>query len=118
MKKKADDFNGFLAEQLADPDFARIFVEEKEKLDLAIRIHELRAEAGISQKRLAEMIGTTQSVIARMENPEYSGYSLRMLRRIAAALGRRVKIEFVPLKTSPKKRRRSRNKQQEELRAT
>jgi len=106
--KRNDDFNEYLAEQLKDPEFAAVFDEEKEKIDLAIKILRIRQEAGLSQKELAQRIGTTQSVIARMENPEYSGYSIRMLRRIAAALGSRLFIDFKPIKQTPQSPRRRR----------
>jgi hypothetical protein len=44
------------------------------------------------------MIGTTESVISRLEDADYTGHSLSMLRRIADALGKRVEIRFVPRK--------------------
>ena len=65
---------------------------------LARKIHELREEAGLTQARLAKMIGTTESVISRLEDSDYSGHSLTMLRRIASAVGKRVEIRFVPRK--------------------
>jgi hypothetical protein len=43
------------------------------------------------------MIGTTASVISRLEDADYEGHSLAMLRRIAAALDKRVEIRFVPV---------------------
>jgi len=52
--------------------------------------------AGHTQAQLAERVGTTQSVIARLEDADYEGYTLRMLDRIAAALGQRVEVTFVP----------------------
>ena len=66
--------------------------------ELARKIHQLREEAGLTQARLAKMIGTTESVISRLEDSDYSGHSLKMLRRIADALGKRVEISFVPRK--------------------
>ena len=96
--KQNDDFGEYLKDQLRDPGFSAVFEEEKEKVDLAIKILNIRRKAGLSQKELAERIGTTQSVIARMENSAYSGYSVRMLRRIAAALGTRLYIDFRPIK--------------------
>ncbi len=63
--------------------------------DLARKIYELREEAGLTQARLAKMVGTTESVISRLENSDYAGHSLSMLRRIAEALGKRVEIRFV-----------------------
>ena len=58
-------------------------------------IYEARIEEGLSQKELAQMIGTTQSVISRLEDADYEGHSLSMLSRIAQALHREVKIELV-----------------------
>jgi transcriptional regulator with XRE-family HTH domain len=107
-KKDTADFDEFLAEQLSDPAFADVFEEEKPKVDLAIKLAKLRTEAGLSQKELARRVGTTQSGIARMESPQYAGHSVRMLRRVAFALGRRLRIEFEPAKTTAKSQRRRR----------
>jgi ribosome-binding protein aMBF1 (putative translation factor) len=64
--------------------------------DVARQILQLRAEAGLSQRQLAKLVGTTASVICRLEDADYEGHSLAMLRRIAAALRQRVEIRFVP----------------------
>ena len=59
-------------------------------------IYEARMTADLTQKGLADLIGTTQSVIARLEDADYDGHSLSMLQRIASALHKRVEIRFVP----------------------
>ena len=46
------------------------------------------------------MVGTTASVICRLEDADYEGHSMAMLNRIAGALDRRVEIRFVPVKKS------------------
>jgi len=63
---------------------------------VARKIVDLRSQAGLSQRELAKLIGTTASVICRLEDADYEGHSLAMLNRIAAALNRRVEIRFVP----------------------
>jgi ribosome-binding protein aMBF1 (putative translation factor) len=63
---------------------------------VARKIVALRTEAGLSQRQLARLIGTTASVICRLEDSDYEGHSLAMLNRIAAALNRRVEIRFIP----------------------
>ena len=63
---------------------------------VARKITALRTEAGLSQRQLARLVGTTASVICRLEDAEYEGHSLAMLNRVAAALNRRVEIRFVP----------------------
>ena len=70
--------------------------KEREKLTIAQQIYELRINAGLSQKEMAKLIGTTQSVICRLEDADYKGHSLTMLSRIASALKQRVEIRFVP----------------------
>ncbi|MCC6158917.1 MAG: XRE family transcriptional regulator [Deltaproteobacteria bacterium] len=107
--RPSDEFRDYLTDQLKDPEFAAVFEEEKGKIDLAIKILKVRQAAGLSQKDLAARIGTTQSVIARMENPEYAGYSIRMLRRIAAALGTRLSIDFEPIKSPSRSSHRGRS---------
>jgi len=51
----------------------------------------------IRSRRVAR-VGTTPSVISRLDDDDYDGHSLAMLRRIAAALNKRVEIRFVPLR--------------------
>ena len=70
--------------------------------EVARKIYALRTSAGLTQRQLAKLVGTTASVICRLEDADYEGHSLAMLNRIAAAMNKQVKIEFVPL---PKKRR-------------
>ena len=72
--------------------------EARNEDELARKIYELREEAGLTQARLAQMIGTTESVISRLEDSAYEGHSLKMLKRIAEALNKRVEIRFVPRK--------------------
>jgi DNA-binding XRE family transcriptional regulator len=81
-----------------DAEMARMVREEKGNMAVAQKICDLRNEAGISQRELAKLVGTTASSICRLEDADYDGHSLSMLHRIAAALDRRVDIRFIPLK--------------------
>ena len=63
--------------------------------EVAQMIYDARTKAGLSQHGLATLIGSKQSVIARLENADYEGHSLRMLQKIAAALGQRLELRFV-----------------------
>ena len=47
----------------------------------------MKEDAGLTRTELAKKGGTTQSVIARLEDPEYSGHSLTMLERVAGVCG-------------------------------
>jgi DNA-binding XRE family transcriptional regulator len=87
-----------LVEQLTGKsrDMADLVEREQDNLDIARKIYELRIKARLSQDELARKVGTTQSVISRLEDADYDGHSLAMLRRIAAAIGKRVEIRFLP----------------------
>jgi DNA-binding XRE family transcriptional regulator len=84
------------------PERLAMLEEARANDEVARKIYELRTRARLTQRQLAKMIGTTASVICRLEDADYEGHSLAMLNRIAAALNKRVKIDFVPL---PRKRK-------------
>lgn len=63
---------------------------------VARQIYDLRTKAGLTQQKLAKLVGTTHSVISRLEDDDYEGHSLSMLRRIAEALESTVEVRFVP----------------------
>jgi ribosome-binding protein aMBF1 (putative translation factor) len=72
-----------------------ILEEARAEEDIARKIRELRESAGLSQRALAKLVGTSASAINRLEDADYEGHSLSMLRRIAAAVGKRVDIRFL-----------------------
>jgi DNA-binding XRE family transcriptional regulator len=82
------------------PDRIAELEEARANDEVARKIYELRKKANLSQRQLAKLVGTTASVICLLEDAEYQGHSLSMLRRIAKALNRRVEIRFVPLRAS------------------
>jgi ribosome-binding protein aMBF1 (putative translation factor) len=79
-----------------DPELAEMVKESSVNAQVSLIIYDVRKQAGLTQKQLADLIGTTQSVIARLEDADYEGHSLSMLARIAAALNRKLKIEMLP----------------------
>lgn len=56
-------------------------------------IIKLRVDQGLSQKDLAERIGTKQSAISRLESGDYNP-SIEFLSKVANALGKEIHIEF------------------------
>jgi ribosome-binding protein aMBF1 (putative translation factor) len=79
------------------PDVVSKYEVAQINYEIAQMIYDAREAAGMTQAQLAAAIGTTQSVISRLEDADYNGHSLQMLRRVAKATGRRVEIRFVPL---------------------
>jgi predicted transcriptional regulator len=79
-----------------DPDTDSEMLHIAEGFRIAQMVYDARSAAGLTQTELAKAVGTTQSVISQLEDAEYDGHSLSMLRRIAKALHRKVEIRFVP----------------------
>ena len=79
-----------------DPELREMIAEEALNVRVARMIYEARTDAGLTQAQLAGLIETQQPVIARLEDADYEGHSLSMLQRIAAALGQRLEVSFVP----------------------
>lgn len=89
------DFRNFLKENLEkDPEFKDIWTKDAGKRELVKKIIALRIKEHLTQKDLAEKIGTNQSAISRLENGRYNP-SVDFLMRIAKALNKRVEINFV-----------------------
>lgn len=99
-RKAKSDAVGYLYDRYIgnDPERLAAVAEEEANLDIAQKIYDLRTGAGLSQRRLAKLVGTSASAICRLEDADYEGHSLAVLRRIAAALDKRVEIRFVSLK--------------------
>jgi DNA-binding XRE family transcriptional regulator len=72
--------------------------EARANEEVARKIHKLRVAAALTQAQLAKLVGTSASVICRLEDADYEGHSLAMLRRIAGALNQRVEIRFVAIR--------------------
>lgn len=90
-------------EQIVGDDPEKIAAFEQEQDDVLTQmeasqlLYEMRTAAGLSQRELAKRVGTTASVICRMEDADYDGHTLAMLRGIAHALGRRIELRAVPV---------------------
>ena len=93
MKRgKAVTFDLKLSDEMTRPRFAASFGKELSRIRLADQITELREKHGWSQADLARKVGSTQSGIARLENPNYRDYSLATLEKVATALGARLVV--------------------------
>ena len=96
-KRKTTDLVEVLHDRYFSTPEARTDLEEaRATAAVARQLFAIRSQAGLTQKELAARVGTTHSVISRLEDDDYEGHSMSMLRRIARALGKRVEIRFVP----------------------
>ncbi len=94
---KTRDANRILDEVTGDDEeLQQMIAEETVNAEVARLIYEARTAAGLTQAELAELIGSKQPVIVRLEDADYEGHSLTLLQRIASALKQRIEINFVP----------------------
>ena len=69
--------------------------------DLRKKLIALRKEAGLTQSELAEILETQKSNISRLENANSSSSpKLSTIEQYAKAVGYKVEINFIPIKTS------------------
>src|SRR5262245_21578033 len=76
------------------PKRQRALAEAELNARIAQDIYALRTKAGLTQKQLAKLIGTTDTVISRLEDADYRGHSLKILQRISSALDQRLEVHF------------------------
>ena len=92
MRTRAVAFKLSLAREMKKPRFATVFQKELSRNKLAEQIAVLRERQGWTQAELARKVGTTQSGIARLENPNYRNYSLKMLEKVVTVLRARLVV--------------------------
>lgn len=84
-------FPDWQSQQQVDPDF----VAAANTLEIGYQVARLRLQRGLTQAQLAEMVGTRQPSIARLENGS-STPSLTFLDRIAKALDAQIELRLIP----------------------
>ncbi len=103
MAEEQDQGAGrILRRRYVGDDAARAASVERERVnaEVAQMIYDRRTAAGLTQRQLAERVGTRQSVISRLEDADYDGHSLSMLQRIADALGQRIEVRMIARKST------------------
>lgn len=94
--KKTSDAVAILHRRFVKSNTAKKALQEiRNNSDIAQKIYDLRTAAGLTQKQLAALVETSESVISRLEDADYDGYNLKTLQRIAAAVHKRLEINFV-----------------------
>lgn len=78
---------------LEDPEMQRMMQEMEPMLHVSKQIIRARIEQNLSRADLAVKAGTTANVISRLENGNMNP-SLKLLKKVAEALGKRLHIEL------------------------
>jgi len=91
MGKKLQDKHN---ELLSDPEYKKAYSELESEFIIAEALIQARKSANLTQKQVAERMGTTQSVIARMESGKPFP-SLKSVIRYAAAVNSRIDLKLI-----------------------
>ncbi len=91
---KKTNSRDLLKKQLNNPIFKKEYDALAKEFTIAKEVISLRRKANITQKELAELSGTSQPAIARLESGEYRNLSLTFLRRVGKVLGVVPEIRF------------------------
>jgi ribosome-binding protein aMBF1 (putative translation factor) len=93
--RKTSDGVSILNRHFGNEDRQREEIDQiKEDMAIGAQIYAARTHAGLTQTQLARKVGTTQSVISDLEDAEYRGHTMTMLRRVADALGLEVEVRL------------------------
>jgi len=87
-------FDDSRREELKNPEYRQAYADDYLNTFVATQIQVLREQRGLTQEELAGLIGTKQPGISRLENVNYSAWNTETLRKIAYALGVRLRISF------------------------
>lgn len=88
------DLKKYIERQLDNPEFAKEYETMRPEYEAIRSMIAARLESNMTQKELAEKTGIRQSNISRIENGT-SSPTVDTLARIAAGMGKQLKIEFV-----------------------
>ena len=88
------NFNDYLNEQMKNPEFKEEYDALEPEFAIIQAIIDARKSSGITQKELSQKSGIAQGDISKLENGN-ANPSLKTLQRLASAMGKRLKIEFV-----------------------
>lgn len=91
---KMTNFNELLAEQLKDEEFRKEWEALEPEFAIKQAMINARNEKGLTQKELSQRSGIAQGDISKLENGN-ANPSLRTLQRLAEAMDKKLKIEFV-----------------------
>ena len=95
MKRKFIPAEESFAKWKKDPKYVREYVALEEEFALASALIKARGNADMTQAEVAEAMGTTQAVVARLESGKVLP-STRTLERFAKATHTRLRISFEP----------------------
>ena len=84
-------FDDYLNKQLKNDDFKKEYEALEDEYSIAEQFIKARIQKNLTQKQLAELSGTRQSAIARLESGNYNP-SVKFLQKVADVLGKKISV--------------------------
>ncbi len=91
--KKLPSANKWLAESLKDPEFKKEYDKLQPEYEIIQKILDARIKKKLTQKELAERMGTKQSALARLESGR-ANPTISFIQKLASALGTDITLTF------------------------
>jgi transcriptional regulator with XRE-family HTH domain len=85
-----------LLTKLRNKTYRDAYIEEHVKTSLPIQVRTLREQREWTQSQLAQASKTTQTVISRLEDPDYGNLSVNSLLKLASGFDVALLVKFVP----------------------
>jgi DNA-binding XRE family transcriptional regulator len=82
------------------PGWDEMVAEEELKIQIGQALYDLRYSVGMSQAGLARLAGSSQAIISRVENADYDGNAIEILKRVCFALHTKISIQCTQLPSS------------------
>ncbi|MES0490978.1 MAG: helix-turn-helix transcriptional regulator [Leptospirales bacterium] len=92
---KLNNYKKIRKKNLKDEKLKKQYEGLEKDFSVAREVLELRKKRDLTQKELADIIGTSQPAIARLESGTYENISLSFLRKVASALGAETEIHLI-----------------------
>jgi ribosome-binding protein aMBF1 (putative translation factor) len=92
------------------PRMRALVEEERVNARIAQAIYDLRQQLGLTQRQFAKRVGTSASVICRLEDANYQGHTTRLLERIASAANARLHLTLTFIPRKPRRQTRGKHK--------
>ena len=90
------DFHDYLNAQMEDPAFRAEWDALDPEFTIMQAMIDARKASGLTQKQLSERTGIAQADISKLESGN-ANPSLKTLQRLAAGMGMKVRVEFLPV---------------------
>ena len=83
-------FKHHLEEKLKEKEFREVYAEERQLLEMALKIVDARKHSGLSQEELAQKAHITQQQLSKIEN----GVNCNMITFLKVCQALRIKIDL------------------------